>query len=308
MFLITGPTASGKSAVALELALRINGEIINADAFQLYRELPIATAQPSSADLARVPHHLYGVLSVREHCDAQRYHDLARPLIAEVTSRGRWPIVVGGSGLYVKALTHGLAPLPPVPPELRAEVAAMTKEQRISRLLALDPDAARNVPLENDRYVSRALEVCLVTGKPQSELRTQWQAHEPRILGVVIHRERADLLHRIAQRTEMMFAQGLAEEVASLPEDCPNAGKAIGVKQVRDCLAGRMTLEQAREAIHIATRQYAKRQMTWFRREKGYLTLRAEPVTTSAELAARVLDHFPQLASPPSTGESPLPS
>lgn len=298
MFLLTGPTASGKSAVALALAQRIGGEIINADAFQLYRELPVATAQPDAADLALVPHHLYGVLSVTERCDAQRYHDLARPIIAEVTARGRWPIVVGGSGLYVKALTHGLAPLPPVPEALRGEVAAMTKEQRVARLLALDPEATRNVPLENDRYVSRALEVCLVTGIPQSELRSQWQNAQPQFHGVILQRDRSDLLLRIQQRTEVMFTSGLIQEVAALPQNCPNADKAIGVSQVREHLAGHLTLEQTKEGIHIATRQYAKRQMTWFRRETGYVQLHATPTSTSAELATQILQQFPFLNTP----------
>lgn len=305
MFLLTGPTASGKSAVALELAQRIGGEIVNADAFQLYRELPIVTAQPTTADLAQVPHHLYGVLSVSERCDAQRYHDLARPVIDDITARGKWPIVVGGSGLYVKALTHGLAPLPPVSDALRAEVAALTKEQRVARLLALDPEATRNVPLENDRYVSRALEVCLATGTPQSQLRTQWQQHQPQFHGALLQRERSHLLQRIQQRTHAMFTSGLIQEVAALPRDCPNAEKAIGVQQVREHLAGRITLMQAQEAIHIATRQYAKRQMTWFRRETGYVTVEASPTSTSAELASQIIGHFPCLNSPVQKSKAP---
>jgi len=299
MFLLTGPTASGKSTVALELALRIGGEIVNADAFQLYRELPVATAQPAAADLALVPHHLYGVLSVAERCDAQRYHDLARTVIDAIAARGRWPIVVGGSGLYVKALTHGLTKLPPVFEALRQEIAALSKDERIARLLALDPEATRNVPLENDRYVSRALEVCLATGQPQSALRSQWQNNHPQFHGVLLQRERTDLLSRITQRTETMFASGLVQEVAALPHDCPNADKAIGVPQVREHLAGHLTLEETKDAIHIATRQYAKRQMTWFRRETGYVPLPANPGSTAADLVTQIIEHFPILTAPP---------
>lgn len=303
-FYLVGPTASGKSAVALALAERIGGEIVNADAFQLYRELPIATAQPSAEEQRRVPHHLYGVLPVTEACDAQKYHSLALPVIHDIAARGKWPIIVGGSGLYVKALTHGLAPLPPVDPALRAKIASLTREQRVQRLLELDPEATRNVPLENDRYVSRALEVCLATGRPQSELRSQWQNNEPHFSGVLLQRDRADLLQRIEARTAAMFDAGLVDEVRHLPADSPNAAKAIGVSQVRELLAGRCTLAEASEAITIATRQYAKRQMTWFRRERGFQTICPSADSSVTGTVEEILALFPCLLQPPPSAPS----
>jgi tRNA dimethylallyltransferase len=298
MFLLTGPTASGKSSLALELARRIGGEVVNADAFQLYAELPIITAQPTQAERSELPHHLYGVLSVTQRCDAQRYHDLASAVIQEIASRGKWPIVVGGSGLYVKSLTHGLAPLPPVPESLRAEVASFSKQERIARLLALDPEAKCNVPLENDRYVSRALEVCLVTGLPQSTLRSQWQQAQPQFHGIILQRERTDLVERINLRTETMFEAGIIDEVKALPTHSPNAEKAIGVQQVRAHLAGEFTKDEAMEAIRVATRQYAKRQATWFRRETGYTRVEAKADQTNSALADQILQRYPMLSAP----------
>ncbi len=299
MFYITGPTASGKSALALELAMQVGGEVVNADAFQLYRELPITTAQPSAADCAEVAHHLYGVLPVTEPCDAQKYRRLVEPVVKEIAGRGRWPIVVGGSGLYVKALTHGLAELPTVDPRVRAKIAALTPAERSARLLELDPQAMSNVPFENDRYVSRALEVCLLTGQPQSQLRQSWKAGKPQFQGVYLRRDRLDLVERIENRTREMFANGLVEEVRALPNESITAGKAIGVRQVRSYLAGELTLDGAMEAIATATRQYSRRQSTWFRREQGFQTICPRPDSTVTFSVEQILQAFPCLSQPP---------
>jgi len=270
---IVGPTASGKSALALAMAERIGGEIVNADAFQLYAGMDILTAKPPSADLARVPHHLYGVLPLSETCDAQRYHSLAMPLIQEIASRGRVPIVVGGSGLYIKALTHGLSPLPAASPELRERLRHFSSAEKIAWLILRDPEAETTVNLRNPRYVERALEICLLTGQPQSALRSSFVQNEPQVNGVILEWNRATLYERINQRTLAMFEAGLIAEVAALEGLSPTAEKAIGIREVRAHLAGSTPLDETISAIQQATRHYAKRQITWFRRERCFQTI-----------------------------------
>ena len=289
---LAGPTASGKSALALELASRLDGEIVNADAFQLYAGLEVITAKPSPADFTRVPHHLYGVLPLTEACDAQRFHDLAKPVIEEIASRGKTPLVVGGSGLYLKALTHGLAPLPQGDAEMREKLRERPLENKVAELLALDPAAAATVNLRNPRYVERALEICLLTGKPQSELRQSFQNAQPKVRGIVLNWEREALCRRIEARTRQMFADGALEEVAALGDMSITACKAIGIREIRDHLTGKLTREQTIEAIAIATRQYAKRQATWFRRETCYQTICLDSASTAQsalESALRLL-------------------
>ena len=299
VFYLVGPTASGKSGVALELARRIGGDLINADAFQLYAGLPICTAQPPVEEQAELPHHLYGCLPMAEVCDAQAYCERASKVIREVLGRGRWPIVVGGSGLYVKALTHGLAPLPKGDPQIRERLAGMTSAERVAELLLLDPQAPENVALANDRYVTRALEICLLTGRPQSELRREWASHEPEFMGVLLQREREDLYHRINARVLGMVKQGLIDEVQALGEMSMTAEKAIGVGDMRAFLRGEATLEEAVAAIQQASRRYAKRQLTWFKRERGFQTVCLEPDSTATFAVERILELFPCLQSPP---------
>jgi len=298
-FYVVGPTASGKSAVALELARRVGGELINADAFQLYAGLPICTAQPSVEEQIELPHHLYGCLPVTEACDAQAFCDRAMGVIKDVLERGRWPIVVGGSGLYIKSLTHGLAPLPKGDPFIREQLAAMTSEERVAELLRLDPQAPENVALANDRYVTRALEICLLTGRPQSELRREWASHEPQFMGVFLQRDRDDLYQRINARVLGMMKLGLIDEVQALGEMSMTAEKAIGVGDTRAFLRGEITLEDAVGAIQQASRRYAKRQLTWFKRERGFQTVCLEPDSTATSAVERILELFPCLQSPP---------
>jgi tRNA dimethylallyltransferase len=275
-FYLVGPTGSGKSAFGLALAERWGGEIVNADAFQLYRGLGICTAKPGPADRQRVPHHLYDVLALTEVGDAAFYAELARPVIAEIAARGKVPIVVGGSGLYIKALTHGLSPLPS-DQGLRDKLAQLTAQERVHALLIRDPDAATTVNLKNDRYVTRALEICLLTGQPQSVLRSAWKLDAPVYRGLRLSWPKETLHARINQRVHLMVAEGLVEEVAQAGPLSTTAEKAIGVREVQRYLAGETSHEEMIEAIQLASRQYARRQEKWFRREKGFEVLEMEP-------------------------------
>ncbi|MDZ4405621.1 tRNA (adenosine(37)-N6)-dimethylallyltransferase MiaA [Prosthecobacter sp.] len=294
-FLIAGPTASGKSALALALAERVGGEIVNADAFQLYAGIVILSAKPSAAEMARVPHHLYSVVPLTESCDAQRYHSLALPVIADIAARGRVPIVVGGSGLYLKALTHGLSPLPPASARLREQFRHLSPGEKVVWLLQRDPEAATTVNLRNPRYVERALEICLLTGRPQSGLRRSFVEKEPQVNGVILDTDRETLYARINQRTLAMFEAGLIAEVAALGKLSPTAEKAIGIREVREHLAGHLTLDQAIDAIQQATRRYAKRQATWFRRERCFQTICLDSLPTTEYALTRILELFPCL-------------
>jgi tRNA dimethylallyltransferase len=271
-YYICGPTASGKSALALEIAAQLDGEIVNADAFQLYSGLEIVSAAPSLKERAIVPHHLYGILDPTEAADAGSYMRLAKPVIEEIQSRGKTPIITGGSGLYLKFLTHGPSPLPTADADLRAALDARPLDDLVAELRALDPAEASRTALQNRRFVSRALEICILTGQKASDLRDQWETKTREISqtlrGIVIQRSRPDLHARIADRTRSMLDHGALEEVASLKTVSANCEKAIGFREIRALIAGEIDRATCEDLINAATRQYAKRQETWFRREK----------------------------------------
>src|SRR5881392_4037728 len=169
-FFIVGPTATGKSELAADLAGEIGAEIVNADAFQIYRGLDLLTAKPDPSTLAKAPHHLIGTAPLNEEMNAEKYRCAATRTIDEINSRGRLAMVVGGSGLYNRALTHGLAPLPEADPRLREELNAMSLDELRTQLAELDPEAARNIDTKNRRRLVRSLEICLLTGKRASEV------------------------------------------------------------------------------------------------------------------------------------------
>ena len=271
LFFVCGPTAAGKSARALEIARQLDGEIVNADAFQLYRGVEVLTAAPSAADRLEIPHHLYGVLSPQEPVDAMAYLRLVVPVIDELLARGKTPVLTGGSGLYLKFLSHGPSPLPPGDPILRAELDALPLDALVTRLRTLDPAEALRIDPQNRRYVSRALEVCLLAGVPCSTLRDDWEAaaaaRAGKLRGIVLLRPRPELHERIARRTRFMLHGGAVEEVAALGDIAPGLEKAIGLREILQLLAGELDRPACEDRINAATRQYAKRQDTWFRRE-----------------------------------------
>ncbi|MES2706860.1 MAG: tRNA (adenosine(37)-N6)-dimethylallyltransferase MiaA [Verrucomicrobiota bacterium] len=291
---LTGPTGSGKSAAALRLAERTGGEIICADAYQVYAGMPILTAQPTPEELVRAPHHLYGTVPVSEEMDAGRFEKTALTAIEEIQSRGRLPIVCGGSGLYIKALTHGLSPLPPGDPALRRELEALSIYELAEKLMVLDPGSAEQLNLENPRHVVRALEICILTGKPASELKQSWAMPRPGVRGVFLDWPRYDLYERIDARAHAMVAAGVLKEVERLSERelSATAEKAIGLWDFRAVVDEATSLEEAIASVQQATRNYAKRQTTWFRRESAFVTLEIRPGTTHDEITDRIAGIF----------------
>ena len=305
--IVTGPTGAGKSSFAVALAERLGGEIIGADAFQIYAGLPILTAQPSPDLLSRAPHHLIGVIPLGETCDAARYAAAARRCIEEISARGRIPILVGGTGLYIKALTHGLANLPPVDQTLRAEIAALDPAAALARLRESDPQAPAQIDSRNPARVRRALEIVLSTARPLSESRTTWVAPasvpspenaatsslSPPLpvpgayRGIVFSRDRDELRQRIADNVEAQFASGVIEEVRMANSVGPTASRAIGFREIQSLLRGECDLAACKEAIIFSTCRYAKRQLTWCRNQFSFPAINAaSPNLLDTALAA----------------------
>jgi len=280
---VTGPTGVGKSAFAVALAESLPAEIVGADAFQIYAGLPILTAQPTPDHLARVPHHLIGILPLDGHCDAAKYLALATEAIASIQDRGRIPILTGGTGLYLKALTHGLATLPPIPPDLRQEIAAMDLPDALARLQESDPAAPAQIDIRNPVRVRRALEIVLTTARPLAESRTTWKSAPSDFLGIVLERERDDLRARITAHVAAMFEQGVVEEVRHAENAGPGAARAIGFREIQNLLAGTITETACREQIVTATHRYAKRQVTWCRNQFAFPSLPLTPSTPLEE-------------------------
>jgi len=266
-FIIAGPTAVGKSGIAVAVAERCGGEIIGADAFQIYRGLDLLTAKPSPELRTRVPHHLIGEIPLTQSFDVAQYLALARERIAQVHARGRVPMVVGGTGLYLRALLRGLADLPGADAELRAKLEARPLADLQRQLSELDPESIGRIDLQNPRRVIRALEVCLLTGRPFSSFRAEWSAESSPSCGVALTLDRETLHRRIGHRTAAMFDAGVVEEVAHCGEPGPTAGQVLGLREILAHIRGEINRTQCFESLAQSTRQYAKRQMTWFRRE-----------------------------------------
>ncbi|PYK08218.1 MAG: tRNA (adenosine(37)-N6)-dimethylallyltransferase MiaA [Verrucomicrobia bacterium] len=292
-FFIVGPTATGKSELGADVARELGAEIVSADAFQIYHGLDLLTAKPDASTLAKAPHHLIGTTPLDEEMNAEKYRRAATHAINEINSRGRLAIIVGGSGLYIKALSYGLAPLPECDPLLREKLNAMSLNELRLQLLKRDPEAARKIDMKNRRRVVRALEICLLTGKPASTQREQWSvaaslreaqragvmagrrgaSHSEAATGVFVFRDREELYARINQRVEAMFEKGVIEEVRASRATSATASQMIGLREIRELLEGRMSLLQCIAQIQQATRRYAKRQLTWFRRQTSFSPL-----------------------------------
>lgn len=277
---IVGPTAVGKSTLALELGARFPAEIVSADSRQVYRYLDIGTAKPTPAERALVPHHLIDVVDPDEPYTVTQYQAQARAAISDIGSRGRLPLLVGGTGLYIRAVTGGLAP-PPVPPApaLRAQLEERAKHEGLETLAAdlecLDPATAAHIDRRNPRRVIRALEVCLITGQPFS-LQRGVTPPPYRLLRLGLTCPRAELYRRIDERVDQQMAEGLLEEVQRLVAmgyvfDLPSMS-SIGYRQLGMYLRGEVTLPEAVQRIKYATHRYARQQYTWFRLDDPRIT------------------------------------
>ena len=304
---ILGPTATGKTALGVELAERLGGEILNADALQAYRHLSIGTAKPSPEELRRVRHHLLDVLEPDQRFSAGEFARRAREVITELRSRGQVPFVVGGSGLYLRALLEGISPIPPGDPEVRAELedrlAAEGLPALYAQLQVADPATAARLGAGDTQRILRALEVARVTGRPLSAWIADQPFGEQRLpaLRIGLTLPRNVLYHRISERVERMLAAGWVQEVAKLlaagwPPEAP-AFQAIGYRQLVRHVRGELTLNQATEDIVRETRRFAKRQMTWFRREPRIRWLDARELPQQlpelAEWVAREVGQLP---------------
>lgn len=292
VFFIVGPTAVGKSEIAAEVAQRLGAEIVSADAFQLYRGLDLLTAKPDAVTMAKAPDHLIGAVKLNEEMNAEKYRALAEAII----DRGKPVIVVGGTGLYVKALTHGLAELPGANAALREKLERATNEELWRSLRALDPFGAETIDRKNRRRLIRAVEVCLLTGEPFSSRRVEWNRSLPEN-GVLLSRDRPELYARIDQRVEEMFRAGVVEEVRATTDIGPTAAQALGLREIVSFIAGEISQAECIAKIQQATRRYAKRQLTWFQRQTNFASLNlsahrtSEAVELISQSASRVLTH-----------------
>ncbi len=277
MWLIAGPTASGKSALALALAERLGAELVNADAIQLYRDLRVLSARPSAAEEARAPHHLYGVADAADGWSVGRWLRAATLSLADIRGRGRPAVVVGGTGLYFAALTRGLADTPQVPEAVRAEaearLAAQGEPAFREALARVDAPSAARIQSGDRQRLVRAAAVHAATGRALSDWRASTRPALARAAwrGLVIEPPRSWLYARCDARFDAMLAGGALEEAARLDaralDPALPALKAVGLRELAAAARGELTLEQAREAAARETRRYAKRQTTWFRNQ-----------------------------------------
>lgn len=293
MALIAGPTASGKSGLAVKLAQHIGGAIVNADAAQVYRDLRVLSARPSEEEEAAVPHRLFGYIDGGDACSAARWAHDAKAAIAEIGAAGGLPILVGGTGLYHRTLLEGIAPIPEIDPAIRAEVRALPVAAAYEALQRIDPDAAARLAPGDTARIARALEVVRATGRPIGVWRREKSggiAGDIDLAPLILLPGRDWLYDRCDRRFAEMLESGAVEEVEALlarelDPDLP-VMRAIGVREIAGWLAGEYGREEAIARGRLATRQYAKRQYTWFRRQPPEAWPRIDETGYDAALAA----------------------
>ena len=291
ILVIVGPTASGKTRMAVELAQRHNGEVISADSMQIYRTMDIGTAKPTKEEMGGIPHHMIDVADPEEDFSVARYVELAAPCVDDILARGKLPIVAGGTGLYLDSLLSGrtfaaFSPDSPLRGELEERYRREGGEALLAELGAVDPETAARLHPNDEKRIVRALEVYLSTGKTITQHNRETLALPPRYDALTItlaFQRREDMWARIDRRVDEMMERGLAQEVRSLldsgvPEKC-TAMQAIGYKEMAAALRGDGDVDRAAREIQLRSRQYAKRQLTWFRRNGAakWITWDSEP-------------------------------
>ena len=295
---IAGPTASGKTALAVELAKELHGEVVSCDSMQVYRRMNIGTAKPTSEEMQGIPHYMLDVAEPWEDFSVSRYCELATPIVEDILSRGKTAIIAGGTGLYMDSLIQGnaFAPFPStgVRERLEAQADAEGMEAMLAWLRSLDPDSAARLHLSDRKRILRALEVYLETGETITAHNRRTQALPPRFCPLWLgldFADRGELYRRIDLRVEEMLRQGLLEEIRELlasgiPPKC-TAMQAIGYKEFVEAVQGSLPVEQAVEEVKKSSRHYAKRQLTWFRRNKALHWLTRGPDSPEILEAAR---------------------
>ncbi len=286
--LIAGATGVGKSALALELAKRVAGEIISVDSMQVYRGLDIGTAKPGLHERAEVPHHLIDIRQLTESFDAAAFLREADAACQAIAARGHIPILCGGTGLYFKAWLEGLGNAPASSAELRAELETVPTAALLEELNRLDPITFQTIDRQNRRRVVRAIEVIRLTGNPFSAQRAIWNKEKRATFAVALERDPAELSLRIERRVDQMFATGLVDEARSLLAELrsnPIAAQAIGYRQLLEFFDKKRDLANTIEAIKIRTRQFAKRQRTWFKNQLNLEWILLDKSSNAEEIA-----------------------
>ncbi|MBL0340518.1 MAG: tRNA (adenosine(37)-N6)-dimethylallyltransferase MiaA [Bacteroidetes bacterium] len=295
LVVVAGPTASGKTALAIELAKKFNTVIVSADSRQFYKELTIGTAKPTHLELGQAKHYFINSHSISEDLNAGAYADAALDLLKKLFLTNDIVILAGGSGLYIDALINGIDDLPETDPVLREELNRIYKEEGLDKLRDLlkqsDPDSLKNIDINNPRRITRALEVTISTGTPYSTLLGKKEISFPwpwLITGIYWEREK--LYQRINERVQHMIIQGLKEEtIAVMAHRNKNALRTVGYKEMFEHIDGNLSLEETIELIAKNTRNYAKRQMTWFKRYKEMLWIHPEDEKSLFETIAQKL-------------------
>ena len=295
---IAGPTASGKTALAVEIAKLVNGEVVNCDSMQIYKYMNIGTAKPSSEEQQGIVHHMINVAEPDEDFSVSRYCEMATPIVEDILARGKTAVVAGGTGLYMDSLIRGnaYAPFPStgMRQKLEAQADRVGMEFMLDQLRIIDPDAAARLHLSDRKRIIRALEVYYETGETITAHNLKTQAIPPRFRPVWLgldFADRKDLYRRIDLRVGLMLEQGLLQEIRELldrgiPEKC-TAMQAIGYKEFLDALEGRCTIDEAADLVRQSSRHYAKRQLTWFRRNKDIHWLIRTPGDGAEEILQR---------------------
>jgi tRNA dimethylallyltransferase len=296
---LTGPTASGKTKVGVELARLLNAEIISLDSMAVYRDMNIGTAKPSAEERAAVPHHLIDILDPNEQFSVSDYISLAEEKIREIQARECVPLFVGGTPLYLKAILRGIFPGPPADWEFRRRIEEEVRQVGLDalhqRLMQVDPLSATKLHPHDKRRMIRALEVYTLTGQPISHVQTQFEESAPREACKVFALQwPRPLLHqRIEERVDQMFAQGFVDEVRALLNKygalSRTASQAVGYREVIDHVQGKYDVDEARERVKIRTRQFARRQQTWFRGLSECRFVDRDELQSPKDIAARIV-------------------